>query len=124
MVPATEGLAGRHVLVVEDDEVVRYLHRAALEDVGCIVKEAADGIEALDALTRDVFDLMITDIRMPRLDGWSLAEEARRQRPRLPILYVSAWFGEERRLVPGSKLLDKPVKRAALVGAAAELIQG
>jgi two-component system cell cycle sensor histidine kinase/response regulator CckA len=57
------------------------------------VVEAGDGIEALDAIGRAAgsFDLLITDINMPRMDGVSLARSVSRAFPSIPVLFISAY---------------------------------
>jgi CheY-like chemotaxis protein len=79
------------VLVVDDECVVRLLVARALESAGYTVLAAADGAEALDLLEQGGgVDLVLTDIRMPRLGGLELGREiARRQWP-IPVLYMSA----------------------------------
>ena len=91
---------------------------------GCVVIEAADGVAALDRLrSGDAFDLLVTDIRMPHLDGWTLAERARALRPELPILCVTGWSDVAPRPVAGSEVLGKPFRTADLIPAAARLLK-
>lgn len=117
-------LSGKRVLVVDDEAFVRYTVADELEHAGCSVVEAADGAEALDVLAAgDPFDLMVTDIRMPGFDGWTLAERARELRPGLPVLYVSGFSGVDPRPVPGGEFLSKPFLPAQLRGAAAKLVR-
>jgi CheY-like chemotaxis protein len=115
-------LRERRVLVVEDDPAVRLVHVSVLEDAGCIVTEAVDGVDALGELTRSAFDLMITDIRMPRLDGWTLAERARELDPELPVLYVGSWSEDELRPVPAGLILPKPFRPHQFLVAAMTLL--
>ena len=65
--------------------MVRQLQVDLLEDAGCIVTEACDGADALSKLAGTSVDLLLTDIRMPQLDGWTLAERARALWPTLPV---------------------------------------
>jgi len=64
------------VLVVDDDECVRLLIRECLESSGYTVEEAADGVEALDKLNGGGFNILLTDLSMPRMDGITLLREA------------------------------------------------
>ncbi len=118
-------LAGLQVLVVDDEALVRFMVADIFEHAGCAVEEATDGEQALGALGgRQGFDLLVTDIRMPRLDGWSLAERARALHPELPVLYVTGYSDVAMRPVPGSLVVAKPFDPAALVAAATGLMQG
>lgn len=116
-------LNGRHILVVDDDASVRFILSSELEDAGCVVTEAADGAAALAVLgSATHFDLLVTDIRMPGIDGWKLAQRARAMRPMLPVLYVTGWSEDEPNQVPGSLILAKPFKPMQLTTAAAQLV--
>lgn len=116
-------LSGRHVLVVDDDAMVRFIVATELEDAGASIAEAPDGATALAALGGGApFDLLVTDIRMPGIDGWRLAERARELRPSLPVLYVTGWSDDAARPVPCSTIVAKPFKPRQLVDAAANLI--
>ncbi|MGC4120788.1 MAG: response regulator [Myxococcales bacterium] len=86
--------AGRklRVLVVDDVLTTRTLHRGALEAAGCEVSTAADGEEAWEALQRARFDVLVSDVQMPRLDGFGLTGRVRAQAATrdLPVILVSA----------------------------------
>ena len=79
-----------NVLVVEDDPEYREYLRTVLQGAGHRVTEAADGLEALDLLTRSQFDIVVTDILMPNLNGKELIEEIHaRADGYLPIVAIS-----------------------------------
>jgi CheY-like chemotaxis protein len=61
------------VLVVDDEPTIRDLVSALLQDEGYTVRQARDGLEALREVEEDGIDLVLSDVRMPRLDGVSLA---------------------------------------------------
>jgi CheY-like chemotaxis protein len=107
------------VLVVEDDPLVRDIVGMIFDDLGWQVIEATTGEEALQLLKRRAEpDLLFTDIRMPgKVDGWTLAEEARRGEPDLPVIYVSGYSDVEAREVPKSIFLQKPCRTAAIYDA-------
>ena len=80
------------VLVVDDVESVRRLIRRALEHMGHRVLEAGDGVEALACLAQSrAVDLVITDLRMPNMDGWQLATRLSARSPRVPVLFMSGF---------------------------------
>ena len=67
----------KKILVVDDEETIRKFLKIHLVRDGHEVKEAADGLEAIDLLRREHFDLIICDIMMPRRNGWEVIEEVR-----------------------------------------------
>ncbi len=79
------------ILVVEDDELVRATLRLALEQQGCDVVTADDGVEGLDAVDLQPFDAVVTDVQLPRRDGIWLWRQAVASRPELAgrFLFIS-----------------------------------
>jgi PAS domain S-box-containing protein len=89
-----QAVQAHRILVVEDNEAVRDVAVAMLEDMGYHVIEAQDGLSALEVLKVEngKFDLMFTDIVMPGgMHGPALAKEARAVFPHLPVLYTSGY---------------------------------
>jgi signal transduction histidine kinase len=91
---------GIRVLLVDDDDGVREVCAAMLEDIGCKVTVAASGEEALRELEQDRFSIMLTDIAMPVVSGVELAKKARELVPEMPVLFASGYadlqaFGEQ-----------------------------
>lgn len=90
-----------HVLTVDDSASMRALLRAALSSRGYTVSQAEDGVAALEWLTTsgDEIDVIVTDINMPRLDGFGLIEKLREQtRFRdCPILVLSTESSDEKK---------------------------
>jgi two-component system chemotaxis sensor kinase CheA len=84
------------VLVVDDSLTTRTLERSILEAHGYEVRVAVDGVEALDRLRVEPVDLVITDVQMPRMDGFQLLEEIKKDRglAHLPVIVVTS---QERR---------------------------
>lgn len=83
------------VLVVDDDFLVRMLAVETLRDCGYEVREAEDGDVALEVLRaeKDV-DLLITDVKMPRMNGYQLAQSAMALRPKMKILLMTGYAQE------------------------------
>ncbi len=112
---------GETVMVVEDEPVVRRLTRTTLEESGYKVMEASDGAEALALLARTngQVDLVLSDVVMPRMGGKALDEALRRQRPELPLLFMSGYAGQEvaeRGLLnPDASFIQKPFSPQELV---------
>jgi signal transduction histidine kinase len=109
------------ILVVDDDATMRETLRETLEDAGFIVLTASDGANALAALEAGVPDLVISDINMPRMDGYRLYEavRAREQWAHLPFIMLSG-LGERDDVRQGKLLgvddyLIKPVDEEDLL---------
>ena len=87
------------ILIAEDEEALRAFVARALAIDGHEVMVAADGGEALDVLTREQgrFDLLLTDIRMPIMDGIALALAAARDFPELIILLMTGYADQRER---------------------------
>jgi len=78
------------VLVVDDEEGIRDFVAEALEDDGHVTVRAKDGAEAAERLRAQAFDLMITDLRMPGLDGMALVRAARAEQPEMEVIVLTA----------------------------------
>lgn len=107
------------ILLVEDDRLMAAMCAAALDNAGFKVEVAANGIEALDRLERSGFDIVITDMSMPRLGGNGLYQAAVAKYPRLKerFIFMSGDFTEVR--LPASmqagRRIEKPFKVADLL---------
>ncbi|PKN53865.1 MAG: sigma-54-dependent Fis family transcriptional regulator [Deltaproteobacteria bacterium HGW-Deltaproteobacteria-14] len=101
------------ILVVDDEEGIRTFIGEVLEDEGHNVVLAADGQRALDALGKGSFHLMLTDLKMPRVDGMTLLRKARADYPEMEVIVLSA-HGTVEGAVEAMKLgafdyLQKPI---------------
>ncbi len=125
-----EGLAGRTVLVVEDDEDVRSYLVETLRDLNYRVLRAADAIAALGFLQqREIrIDLLLTDVVLPAMNGRELGRQAQILRPDLKVLYVTGYSrngivrpaeGET-----GIDLLQKPITQQMLASRIRTLLNG
>ena len=77
------------ILLVDDDTLVRTSLSLALEDAGHAVVQAVNGDEGLDALAREMFDLVVLDILMPEREGIETIREIRKTWTALPVLAIS-----------------------------------
>jgi CheY-like chemotaxis protein len=107
------------VLMADDDPQMRRLVRTVLEREGIQVSEANDGLDALDLVGQQHFDLLILDLSMPRLDGLGVLEELGAQvcTAQLPVIVLTASGeeGEAKALDLGAQdYLTKPVRPTAL----------
>lgn len=78
------------ILIVEDDQRVAELIQRGLEEHGFIATLAYDGISGKKLALNNDYDLLITDIILPKLDGLDLSKEIRRSKPDLPIIMLTA----------------------------------
>ena len=85
------------VLVAEDNPAVREFILRSLASAGYKVAASIDGQQALDMLTREKFDVLVTDIVMPNVDGIALAMKATRLFPDLRIVMISGYAQERMR---------------------------
>ncbi|MBS0560452.1 MAG: response regulator [Proteobacteria bacterium] len=111
------------VLVAEDDDLFAEAIDTFLSDAGFSVVVAGDGEAALREADADGFDALVTDLRMPRLDGAALIRRLRARRPDLPVIVMSGhapenWQQSLQREGEGPLLLlGKPTKMGDLVRA-------
>jgi len=82
------------ILVVDDEELIRNLLVTFLSKMGHSCVMAIDGVDALDKMKRNKIDIVITDIKMPNMDGIILTNKISLQYPELPIMVMTA-FDEE-----------------------------
>lgn len=89
---ASIGTGQMVILLVDDDPAVRATVAGLLADDGHTVVEAGGGAEALSRLdTTEIFDLLMTDLSMPKMNGWELIRCAKLKRPELPVVLITGW---------------------------------
>jgi len=104
-----------NVLVVDDEESIVLMVTMALARYGCNVEIATDSIAGIKKFEEDCFDLVITDIRMPGIDGNGVARHIRNsKKPSTPIIGMSGtpWLHDERNF---DAILSKPFPIKVLV---------
>lgn len=79
------------ILVIEDEDDVRQLLFDILSSEGHEVEVASDGIEGLDLFKERDFDLVCTDLGMPKVSGWQVAEEIKRIGRKVPVAIITGW---------------------------------
>lgn len=111
-----------HVLVAEDEPLAAMAIEDFLSRKGYRVTLAADGLEAMERQSADPADIILTDLRMPRMDGKRLIRELRAVNPALPVVIMTGYlsFGpEDEDLTDGShpslEVLRKPVSPQAIL---------
>ena len=121
--------AGR-VLLVEDYEPIRTLAADLLRSNGYTVVEAQDAREAISLAEQQRlrFDLLLTDVAMPKMSGQELAQRLTSQRPGMPVLYMTGYtddvFGKGPMIPAGAALLEKPFVPDSLLEAVRSVLDG
>jgi DNA-binding response OmpR family regulator len=105
------------ILVVDDESELRKIIVMTLTELGFKVLTASDGYTAIRILADRNVELLLTDIRMPGMNGYDLARQAKLMRPRLHVLYMSGYETEADRGLGSTygHLLHKPIRPAELV---------
>jgi len=124
--PTPKRLATARIMVVEDDEMVRLIAERVLNEAGYEVMTAADGRDALAQLgTGAAVDLLITDIRMPYMDGRQLGTRVSAINPAIPVIYISGYAADwGARIGEGANraFLQKPFDAEAMLRAVRRLL--
>ena len=106
------------ILLAEDDDSMREYLARALERTGYAVKACESGIVALEALQHATFDLLLTDIVMPELDGIELAQRASALHPEMRVMFITGFAAvtlQNNAMPPEAKVLSKPFHLRDLV---------
>ena len=82
------------ILVTDDEQKIREMIRKYAEFEGFTVDEAKDGFDAVNKADKEKYDLIIMDVMMPNLDGFSAVKEIKKKDPNVPVIMLSA-LGEE-----------------------------
>jgi DNA-binding response OmpR family regulator len=118
--PETVRGRGTKVLLVEDEEALRRVMRDLLEREGYVVSEARDGIQALDEVDRHAPDVIVLDLNLPGLDGYSVLQQLR-SRPAtrdIPVMVLTAKGDEDNEVrvfeLGADDFITKPFRARAL----------
>ena len=114
------------ILLAEDDDSLRRFLAKALERAGYEVVSCPDGEAALDALDQGPFDLLLTDIVMPGVDGIEVARQAAAREPGQRIMFITGFaavaLSAGARAPEGAKILAKPVHLREIVAEVERMI--
>lgn len=114
------------ILLAEDDRSMREYLQRALERVGYEVAAVGCGTEAMPLLEVEHFDLLLTDIVMPQMDGIELAQKAAAIDPAIRVMFITGFAAvalQSGRTPPDAKMLSKPFHLNDLVGEVDRLFQ-
>ncbi len=114
-------LSGLRVLVVDDDLGICQSLTDLLEQEGCKMETASSGVQALEWLKKQEFDVILSDVVMPDMDGYELYKTVKKQMPRLPVVLMTAFNYDKDHIIKRSCLeglqgviFKKPVNPALL----------
>jgi len=97
-------LRGLRILVVDDDQGISRTLEEMLEADGCIVDVAVDGEQALGRLAAENYDLVLSDVVMPRMDGYELYSEVQKKYPHMPVLMMTAFHYDKDHIIKRSRM--------------------
>ena len=125
---AVSGYEGSaRVLWVDDEKVIRDIGKDLLQTLKHSADVAASGEEALSLLRNNQYDLMITDVGMPNMSGWQLAERIKGNYPEMKVAVVTGWGGdvsnEEKEKYSVGYVLGKPIDMGQLKHMVGEVLQ-
>ena len=115
------------ILLAEDDDSMRVYLARALERVGYSVSAVENGIDALPLLENEPFDLLLTDIVMPEMDGIELARRATEIDPDLKVMFITGFaavaLNPDSKAPKDAKVLSKPFHLRDLVNEVEKMLQ-
>jgi len=115
---STPRRARPRILAIDDQEVIRELLASMLEELDYPHQICGDGRSGLEAFMRGGFDIVVTDLGLPDLDGWDLVRKIKESRPDTPVIVITGWgLDAERRKALGQLadyILSKPFRMEQL----------
>lgn len=123
----TENKLPRHVLVVDDNEAVRVTLKDLLETLDYTVEVACDGEEGLEKVKASSFDIVLTDIQMPKMPGTELLNHIKDYNPLIPVVMITGYpsldIAVEAMKKGASDFITKPFKMAYIENVLKKLIR-
>lgn len=119
-------MKGNRIVLAEDDTTLTYVIEEALKDIGVAALAASDGAAALTLLRENAIPILITDVRMPKMDGYELVKHALTEHPDLKVIMMTGYAEEN----PPNDVLKarefrfirKPVAMSALQSLIADML--
>lgn len=106
------------ILLAEDDDAMRSYLSRALEKAGYSVMAVASGVDALPLIKTEIYDLLLSDIVMPEMDGIELAQKCNELSPTTKVMFITGFAAvslRANREAPHAKMLSKPFHLKDLV---------
>ena len=102
------------ILIVDDEEMMRTLLNRILSREGYKIRSAEDGVVALEALKAERFDIIISDMKMPRMDGFELLKIVKNEYPKIGVIIMTAYGDtytvKDALLLGADEYITKPFK--------------
>jgi PAS domain S-box-containing protein len=111
------------ILVIEDEEDVRELLKDILTDGGHVVEFSADGQKGIELFRQKRFDLVFTDLGMPGMSGWQVAESIKKIRQETPVALITGWEVKQKDSELKESGVDLVVKKPFRVNEVLQLVQ-
>jgi DNA-binding NtrC family response regulator len=114
------------ILVVDDEEIVRISCRRILTPLGYTVETTPDGLQALELMKENKYDLILTDLKMPHMDGMEVMAEIRKREPDAKVIIVTGYSTIEvavKAIKMGAyNYIEKPFSPEVLISAVKEAL--
>ncbi|MBN1227425.1 MAG: response regulator, partial [Deltaproteobacteria bacterium] len=111
------------ILVIDDEEGIRDVLQEILTDAGHEVEVACDGMEGIELFERKEFDLVLTDLGIPVLSGWQVAEKIKSIDKRVPVAIITGWNIELQESDMKTNNVDLIIKKPFAVNQVLQLVQ-
>jgi CheY-like chemotaxis protein len=121
LIPVTQRRA--RILVVEDEEGVRNVLKDILTAAGHEIEVAYDGIQGIELFKKKEFDLVFTDLGMPVMSGWQVAEKVKSINKRVPVALITGWNVELEGSEMKENYVDLIIKKPFAVNQVIRLVQ-
>ena len=116
------------LLVVDDEESPRKVLRIELLNEGYDVQTASDGDEAIAMVDKERFDLLILDVKMPRVNGFEVLRYSKEKHPEARVIMITSFLdlkaAVEAKKLGADDLLEKPYESAAMLAAVDRVLKG
>jgi len=116
-------LGKARILVIEDEEEVRNLLKDILTDAGHEVEIAGDGLQGVEIFEKKEFDLVFTDLGMPVMSGWQVAEKIKSVNGKVPVALITGWNVELKESEMKDNCLDLIIQKPFAVNQVLRLVQ-
>jgi len=116
------------LLVVDDEDSPRRVLKAELVNEGYDVETASDGDEAIAMIDKEKFDLLILDVKMPRVNGFEVLRYSKEKHPEARVIMITSFLdlkaAVEAKKLGADDLLEKPYESAAMLAAVDRVLKG
>jgi CheY-like chemotaxis protein len=108
-----------YVLLVEDDQINQMIISQIVKGLGVKLKVSGDGLEALEEIKTNQFDLILSDINMPNYDGFELLKQLNDQSSKIPVIFLTGLKDDEFKVksqeMGAIDFIEKPIDRKVLI---------